>query len=40
MAWTAAPGHVEMQFAGVYQDPDGCFFAFPSPLFAYEITAP
>ena len=39
-SWTTAPGHVELQFAGAYQDPDGCFWAFPSPLFSYEITEP
>jgi hypothetical protein len=40
ITWMTAPGHVEVQLAGAYADPDGCVFAFPSPMFSYDITAP
>ena len=40
ITWTTAPAHVEVDFAGGYAAPDGCVFAFPSPMFSYELTAP
>ena len=31
-------GDVEFAVQEVYQFPDGCFYAFPSPLFSYSVT--
>jgi hypothetical protein len=39
MSWTTAPSHVQIE-VGMLRDPEGCIYAFPSPLFSYEITAP
>ncbi len=35
--WTTAPGRVHMSIAGPYKADDGCFYNFPSPLFAYDV---
>jgi hypothetical protein len=47
VSYTSAPvtwdmaGKVELDFAGVYQDPsNGCYYAFPKPMFSYTVTAP
>lgn len=37
LTWTTAPGRVEMRIAGSFQTDDGCVYAFPSPLFAYDL---
>lgn len=37
LTWTTAPGRVEMRIAGSFQTEDGCVYAFPSPLFAYDL---
>jgi hypothetical protein len=37
LTWTTAPGRVEMRIAGTFQTDDGCVYAFPSPLFAYDL---
>lgn len=31
-------GNVEFAVQEIYQFPDGCFYAFPSPLFSYSVT--
>lgn len=36
-SWATAPGHVEMTFSGVYKTSDGCVYAFPSPMFSYDV---
>jgi hypothetical protein len=40
VTWANAPATVEIESAAKYQAPDGCVYAFPTPMFAYEITAP
>ncbi len=40
VVWTSAPGHVELEAPIIYQTPDGCAYELPSPLFAYDVTAP
>lgn len=40
MSWTTAPAHVEIDASGLQQTQDGCVFALPKPIFAYDITAP
>ena len=40
VTWATAPGHVEVNFTGVYAAPNDCVLAFPSPIFSYEVTAP
>jgi hypothetical protein len=40
VVWTSAPGHVELEAPIVYQTPDGCAYALPSPLFSYDVAAP
>lgn len=37
LTWANAPGRVEMRVAGSFQTDDGCVYAFPSPLFAYDL---
>ena len=37
-AWSRAPGHVELEASTDYMTPKGCYWAFPSPLFSYDIT--
>lgn len=39
-SWATAPGHVERGLRGFWKNDNGCAFAFPSPLFSYDITAP
>ncbi|HSN97653.1 MAG TPA: hypothetical protein VLS89_05120 [Candidatus Nanopelagicales bacterium] len=39
MTWATAPGRVELGIPTVYQDSEGCVYAFPSPLFSYEVEA-
>jgi hypothetical protein len=36
-SWTMAPGHVEMAFSSRYRTDDGCIYAFPSPMFSYDV---
>jgi hypothetical protein len=36
--WSHAPGHVELVTSDGYQTRAGCYWAFPSPLFSYDIT--
>jgi len=40
LSWTTAPGHVQIDPAGLIVTTDGCVFALPNPLFSYDITAP
>ncbi len=35
--WETVPGHVELTVASVYQVAGKCGYAFPSPLFSYDI---
>jgi hypothetical protein len=37
-AWSHAPGHVELEVGTSYDTSKGCTWAFPSPLFSYDIT--
>jgi hypothetical protein len=37
-AWSRAPGHVEFSANGSFTTSKGCTYAFPSPLFSYDIT--
>jgi hypothetical protein len=37
-AWSLAPGHVEIVASGSYDTLKGCTWAFPSPLFSYDVT--
>jgi hypothetical protein len=36
-AWATAPSHVETTFSGLFKTDDGCVYAFPSPLFSYDV---
>jgi hypothetical protein len=37
--WSTAPGHVELTSSGGFQTKQGCAWAFPSPLFSYDLIA-
>jgi hypothetical protein len=37
VAWANAPGQVSLSVAETYQAPDGCFYAFPRPMFDYAV---
>lgn len=36
--WSYAPGHVELEVRASYDTGKGCTWAFPTPLFSYDIT--
>jgi hypothetical protein len=36
-SWATAPSHVETTFSGLYKTDDQCLYAFPSPLFSYDV---
>ncbi|MCC6551428.1 MAG: hypothetical protein IT372_00215 [Polyangiaceae bacterium] len=38
VTWINAPSHVEIRIDNLYQDTKGCVFAFPEPLFSYDVT--
>jgi hypothetical protein len=38
VTWPTAPGHVEFAVQEVFEFPNGCFYAFPNPLFSYDVT--
>jgi hypothetical protein len=41
VTWTTAPGHVELDIGGLFQNQTtGCVSEFPAPLYSYDITAP
>jgi hypothetical protein len=40
VTWATAPAHVDLEAPIVYQTPDGCGYALPSPLFSYDVTGP
>ncbi len=40
ISWTTAPSHVTIQDTSVYQTSDGCIYAFPQPIFDYDVVAP
>jgi len=37
VTWSNAPGTVHLDVQDVYEFPDGCVYAFPSPLFDYQV---
>jgi hypothetical protein len=37
VTYPTAPGHVEFSVAEVYQTADGCYVAFPDPLFSFDV---
>jgi hypothetical protein len=39
LRWTNAPSQVAIDVDKLYQTEDGCTYAFPNPLFSYEVTA-
>jgi len=39
LRWTTAPASVRVDDSGRYETTDGCVYAFPSPLFSYDVTA-
>lgn len=36
VAWSTAPSHVELSLTDLFEV-DGCVFAFPAPLFSYDV---
>lgn len=36
VAWSTVPAHVELSVTGAFEA-DGCVYAFPSPLFSYDV---
>jgi hypothetical protein len=39
LSWEKAPAHVEVDSSKLYETPDHCVSALPTPLFQYDITA-
>ena len=37
VSWATAPGHVELVVTTPFEGPDGCIWAFPTPLFSYDL---
>jgi hypothetical protein len=37
LEWSVVPGHVVIHDNAIYQTNSGCFYAFPKPLFEYDI---
>lgn len=35
--WSIAPGHVELKASAGYETKDGCAWAFPTPIMAYDV---
>jgi hypothetical protein len=35
--WAIVPGHVELQASGGYETMEGCSWAFPTPIFSYDV---
>ncbi|HYQ01443.1 MAG TPA: hypothetical protein VER96_22375 [Polyangiaceae bacterium] len=40
IAWSNAPGHVELDSLNLLKADDGCFYALPQQMFKYDVTAP
>ena len=40
LSWSNAPAKVELESTANYQTPDGCVYAFETPVFSYDVTAP
>jgi hypothetical protein len=37
-SWSNAPGHAVLNVRGTFETSQGCTWAFPSPLFSYDVT--
>jgi len=38
-SWSNVPGHVVLNAAGTFQTSQGCTWAFPTPMFSYDVKA-
>jgi hypothetical protein len=37
--WSSAPGHAVLNARGTFQTAQGCTWAFPTPMFSYDVTS-
>jgi len=40
IAWQNAPGHVDLESAGLLKTSAGCVLSLPKQMFSYDVTAP